>query len=69
MRQQECAMVGCGQPAAPPPLLVDLASLPGPIEVPLCALCRQPFAEGFEDLAALAELDGADEIAPRESAA
>jgi hypothetical protein len=29
--------------------------------------CRQPFAEGFEDLAALAELDDTDEV--RESAA
>jgi hypothetical protein len=69
MKQQECAMVGCGQPAALPPLVVDLASLPGPIEVPLCALCCEPFAAGFEDVAELVELDGADEIAPRESAA
>lgn len=64
---RECAMVGCRLPAAPPALVVDLASLPGPIAVDLCALCREPFAEGFEDLAALAELDGADEV--RESAA
>jgi len=64
---RECAMVGCGQPAALPPLVVDLASLPGPLAIDLCPLCRAPFAEGFEDLAALAELDGADEV--RESAA
>jgi len=65
----ECAMVGCGQPAALPPLVVDLASLPGPIEVPLCAFCRAPFEQGFEDVAELVELDGVDELAARESAA
>ena len=66
-QQRECAMVGCRLPAAPPALVVDLAGLPGPINVPLCALCREPFAEGFESVAELVDLDGADEV--RESAA
>ena len=66
---RECAMAGCRLPAALPALVVDLAGLPGPIEVPLCALCRQPFAEGSEDLAALVELDGADKVLSEESAA
>jgi hypothetical protein len=50
-------------------LVVDLAGLPGPIEVPLCALCREPFAQGFESLALLVELDGADEVLSLEGAA
>jgi hypothetical protein len=62
-------MVGCRQPPAPPALVVDLAGLPGPIAVPLCALCRGPFAEGFETVALLVELDGPSEVLAPESTA
>ena len=55
-------MVGCGQPAAPMALMVDVATMPGPFEIPLCTLCREPFEAGME--AAERLLDGDAEALP-----
>jgi hypothetical protein len=57
-----CAMVGCGQPAAPVPLVVNVAAMPGPFEIPLCALCREPFEAGLEGVERLVE--GQAELVP-----
>jgi hypothetical protein len=56
VQRKDCAMVGCTQPAAAIPLTVDVAALPGPFEIPLCALCREPFDAGIEAVERL--LDG-----------
>jgi hypothetical protein len=40
-------------PASPPPLMIDEAGLPGPFEVPMCGLCREPFEAGFASVAQL----------------
>ena len=60
--KEQCAMVGCGQPAAPMPLVVDVVTMPGPFEIPLCTLCREPFEAGME--AAERLLDGDAEALP-----
>jgi hypothetical protein len=41
-------MVACGLPAAAVPLVVDVAGMPGPFEIPLCTFCREPFEAGQE---------------------
>ena len=61
-RREECAMVGCGQPAAPMPLVVDVATMPGPYAIPLCTLCREPFEAGMEAVERL--IDGNTEALP-----
>ena len=45
---EPCAMVACGLPAAAVPLVVDVAGMPGPFEIPLCTFCREPFEAGLE---------------------
>ncbi len=65
IRREECAMVGCGQPAAPMPLVVDVATMPGPFEIPLCTLCREPFEAGMEAVERLS--DGDAETLPFDS--
>ena len=55
--RKDCAMVGCTQPAAPMPLIVDVATLPGPFEIPLCTLCREPFDAGLEAAERLLDCD------------
>jgi hypothetical protein len=62
VQRKDCAMVGCTQPAAAMPLIVDVATLPGPFEMPLCALCREPFDAGMEVVERL--LDGDAEALP-----
>jgi hypothetical protein len=62
VRRKDCAMVGCTQPAAPMPLIVNVATLPGPFEIPLCTLCREPFDAGMEAMERL--LDGDTEAVP-----
>jgi hypothetical protein len=57
IRPEECAMVGCGQPAAPIPLVVDVATMPGPFAIPLCTLCREPFEAGMEAVERLIDGD------------
>ena len=57
IRRKECAMVGCGQPAAPIPLVVDVATMPGPFEIPLCTLCREPFEADMEAMERLIDSD------------
>src|SRR5215467_8845374 len=60
--RKDCAMVGCTQPAAPMPLIVNVATLPGPFQIPLCTLCREPFDAGMEAVELL--LDGDAEAVP-----
>src|SRR5262249_37265575 len=60
--RKDCAMVGCTQPAAPMPLIVNVATLPGPFQIPLCTLCREPFDAGLEAVERL--LDGDAEAVP-----
>ena len=55
--KEQCAMVGCGQPAAPMPLVVDVVTMPGPFEIPLCTLCREPFEAGMEAVERLIDGD------------
>lgn len=62
VQRKDCAMVGCTQQAAAMPLIVDVATLPGPFEIPLCALCRQPFDAGMEAMERL--LDDEAEAIP-----
>jgi hypothetical protein len=62
----DCAMVGCGQPAASVPLVVNVAAMPGPFEIPLCTLCREPFEAGLESVACLVE--GEAELVPLDPA-
>ena len=62
VQRKDCAMVGCTQPAAAMPLMVDVATLPGPFEIPLCAICREPFDAGMEAVERL--LDGHAEVLP-----
>ena len=62
IRREECAMVGCSQPAAPMPLVVDVATMPGPFEIPMCTLCREPFEAGMEAVERL--IDGDDAALP-----
>ena len=57
MRETTCAMVACRQPAAAVPLVVDAAALFEPFEIPLCALCREPFEKGMEAVERLVEGD------------
>lgn len=59
---KDCAMVGCTQPAAAMPLIVNVATLPGPFKIPLCTLCREPFDAGIEAVERL--LDGDAEVVP-----
>jgi hypothetical protein len=56
-QQKDCAMVGCTQPAAPVPLVVNVTTMAGPFEIALCALCREPFEAGMEALERLVEGD------------
>jgi hypothetical protein len=60
--KKQCAMVGCGQSAAPMPLVVDVVTMPGPFEIPLCTLCREPFEAGMEAVERL--IDGDAEALP-----
>ena len=62
VQRRHCAMVGCTQPAAAMPLIVDVATLPGPFEIPVCALCREPFDAGMQAVERL--LDGDAEALP-----
>jgi len=62
VQPKDCAVVGCTQPAAAIPLIVDVATLPGPFEIPLCALCREPFDAGIVAVERL--LDGDAEALP-----
>lgn len=62
VQRNDCAMVGCTQQATAMPLIVDVATLPGPFEIPLCSLCREPFDGGLEAVERL--LDGDPEAVP-----
>ena len=62
VQRKDCAMVGCTQQAAAMPLIVDVVTLPGPFEIPLCPLCREPFDAGMEAVERL--LDGDAEALP-----
>ena len=62
VERKDCAMVGCTQPAAAMPLMVNVATLPGPFKIPLCTLCREPFDAGMEAVERL--LDGDAEVLP-----
>ena len=62
VQRKDCAMVGCTQQAAAIPLIVNVATLPGPFEIPLCPLCREPFDAGLEAVERL--LDGNAEVLP-----
>ena len=62
VHRKDCAMVGCTQPAASMPLIVNVATLPGPFQIPLCTLCREPFDAGLEAVERL--LDGDAEAVP-----
>jgi hypothetical protein len=62
VERKDCAMVGCTQPAAAMPLIVNVATLPGPFKIPLCTLCREPFDAGMEAVERL--LDGDAEVVP-----
>jgi hypothetical protein len=62
VQRKDCAMVGCTQPAAAMPLIVNVATLPGPFEIPLCTLCREPFDAGLEAVDRL--VDGDAEAVP-----
>jgi hypothetical protein len=41
---------------------VNVAAMPGPFEIPLCTLCREPFEAGLESVERLA--DGDAEVVP-----
>jgi hypothetical protein len=62
MSERMCAMLACRQPAAAVPLVVDLATLSQPFEIPLCVLCREPFEAGMESVERLVEADA--EVVP-----
>lgn len=62
MSERMCAMLACRQPAAVVPLVVDLATLSQPFEIPLCVLCREPFEIGMEAVERLVEADA--EVVP-----
>ena len=59
---RQCAMAACHQPAADPPLVVNVASMPGPFAIDLCGLCREPFEAGVEAVERL--MDGDAEAVP-----
>jgi hypothetical protein len=42
--------------------VVNVAAMPGPFEIPLCTLCREPFEAGLESVERLA--DGNSEVVP-----
>ena len=56
--ERDCAMSECERPAEGSPLLVDVAPLPAPVAVDLCAPCREPFVSGMEAIERLATGDG-----------
>ena len=55
--RDQCAMAACRQPAAEPPLVVNASTMPGPFEIPLCSMCREPFEAGMEAVERLVEGD------------
>jgi hypothetical protein len=46
--ERDCAMAECGRAAEGPPLVVNVATMPGPFAVDLCPPCREPFESGME---------------------
>jgi hypothetical protein len=60
--ERMCAMLACRQPATAVPLVVDLATLSQPFEIPLCVLCREPFEAGMEAVERL--VDANAEVVP-----
>jgi hypothetical protein len=59
---RDCAMAKCERAAEGPPLVVNVATLPGPFAVDLCTPCREPFEGGMESVERLVAGDG--EAAP-----
>jgi hypothetical protein len=55
--ERDCAMAECDRPAEGPPLVVNIATMPGPFAVDLCSPCREPFACGMEAIDRLAAGD------------
>ena len=52
--ERDCAMAGCERSAEGPPLVVSVATLPGPFAIDLCSPCREPFESGIEAVERLA---------------
>jgi hypothetical protein len=46
--ERDCAMAKCERAAEGPPLVVNVATMPGPFAVDLCHPCREPFESGME---------------------
>jgi hypothetical protein len=56
--ERDCAMAKCERAAEGPPLVVNVATVPGPFAVDLCPPCREPFESGMEAVERLAAGDG-----------
>jgi hypothetical protein len=55
--ERDCAMAECDRLAEGPPLVLNVATLPGPFAVDLCQLCREPFESEMEAIERLAAGD------------